>query len=110
MKLSTAALIKSLSDTNKLIPLGAEFFHYKGGSYRITDLVINQDTQKVMVVYVPLHGTYIKYTRPADEWFEICDKFIAGERNGPGDTIKKVPRFDIYSKYQEIPDIYSYKD
>ncbi len=108
MKLSISELSKKLRSANEIVPLGSTFLHYKGGAYRITDLVINEFTQKVMVVYVRECGTYVKFARPIEEWFDICEHVVPAERkkkNGPfpSETIYKKPRFTLHTKYQDAP-------
>ena len=93
-------LLNKLAIANKTVPINATFFHYKGGGYRVTDLAINEQTQSVMVVYVPTHGVLIKYTRPIEEWYENCTYTMPADKwNGPGETVTTSPRFKLYQKY-----------
>jgi len=93
-----------LKTASKSVPIGATYMHYKGGNYRVTDLVINEATQKVMVVYVPTKSDrsdpsdpgncqasrWIKFARPVEEWDEPCNSSMG----------KTVPRFErqLYTK------------
>ncbi len=93
-------LLNKLALAHKSIPINATFSHYKGGNYKVTDLVINETTQSVMVVYIPMHGVFIKYTRPIEEWYQMCSYTIPADKwNGPGETVTSSPRFKLYHKY-----------
>ena len=97
MKVSARELVTRLETAKKIVPVEATFCHYKGEDVRVTDLVINDKTKSVMVVYVPLHGAYcIKNVRPIEEWYEKCEQTIPDDPwNGPGKTKVIVPCFKI---------------
>ena len=104
MKVSARELVTRLQVANKIVPVEATFWHYKGGDVRVTDLVINDKTKSVMVVYVSLHKEYlIKNVRPIEEWYEKCEQIIPADPwNGPGEAKVIVPRFRLSHQYKEI--------
>lgn len=97
------SLALEIQRAHKLVPIGASFFHYRGGLYRVMDHVIDEKTQKPMVVYVPEPGTSaicIKFVRPLAEWYEKCKVTIPRDPwNGPGESIAFVERFKLHRKY-----------
>ena len=97
MKVSSRELVNRLQQANKIVPVGDTFRHYKGGSYRVTDLVINESTQSVMVVYAPTTDmrTPMKFVRPLEEWYEKCPKtFSSDPFHDLGELTFQVPRFE----------------
>ena len=103
MKVSSRELINRLQAANRIVPVGATFTHYNHGSYRVTDLVIDEKTESVMVVYVSTSGVLLKYVRPFEEWYQNVLKTIPADPwNGPGEMTFTVPRFKLYHKYEEV--------
>ena len=97
MKVSSRELVARLQAANKSVPVGATFSHYKGGSYKVTDLVINESTQSVMVVCSAVIDMRVpmKFVRPIEQWYEKFPKLFP---NDPfyelGDLTLQVPRFE----------------
>ena len=97
MKVSSRELINRLQAANKIVPVGSIFSHYKGGTYKVTDLIINEKTESVMVVYVPTTNMRvpIKFVRPVEEWYEKCSKtFPSDPLHDFQELTLQVPRFE----------------
>ena len=97
MKVSSRELVARLQAANKNVPVGATFSHYKGGSYKVTDLVINESTQSVMVVYSAVIDMRVpmKFVRPIEQWYEKCPKLYPNDPlHDLGDLVFQVPRFE----------------
>ncbi len=63
--------------------VGCEFWHFKGGRYRIEGFAKDSETLEEMVVYRALYGEGGLWVRPAKMFFETI------ERDG-----KKMKRFE----------------
>ena len=97
MKVSARELVTRLQEANRSVPVGGIFRHYKGGSYKVTDLVINENTQSVMVVYTPTIDVRVpmKFVRPIEQWYEKCPKLYPNDPlHDLGDLVLSVPRFE----------------
>ncbi len=52
--------------------VGAQYRHYKGDIYRVTQIALHSNDHEWMVVYEPCYDNPIApcFTRPLCEWFE----------------------------------------
>jgi hypothetical protein len=97
MKVSSRELVNRLQAANNSVPVGSTFRHYKGGTYKVTDLVINENTQSVMVVYASTVDIRVpmRFVRPVEEWYEKCPKvFLDDPFHDLGPLTFQVPRFE----------------
>lgn len=97
MKVSSRELINRLQAANKSVPFGGVFSHYKGGTYKVVDLVINENTQSVMVVYTSTNNfrVPIRFVRPIEEWYEKCSQTFPNDPyHELGPLQFQVPRFE----------------
>jgi hypothetical protein len=99
LSLRYQSLSRDLELAKRSVPINTDYWHYKGGLYRTKDLVINEETQSVMVMYslvvLPLTDRLqnIKFVRPIEEWYELCEEKDShdGWVHTPN---RQVPRFE----------------
>lgn len=54
--------------------------HYKGETYVVLDVVIDCNTNEVMVVYYHERDEHVLFTRPLEEWLEETEHGLRFER------------------------------
>jgi hypothetical protein len=72
----TLTALRKLSNARKLIPLGSEWNHKKGGVYKVTGHALDTDSGEVRIVYQRIGGPEfdaekeqgIPYARHLEEW------------------------------------------
>lgn len=84
--ISLEQLAMNIDDVSKVIPLWSLWFHYKNSEkrYRIVDLVIDEASDEVSVVYQGVGGIEIKFVRLAKIFLEKV--MIDGEEVGRFET------------------------
>lgn len=70
-------LFKKLNDAKKLVKINGTYFHYKNPTqfYKILNLAIDENTDKVSVIYQALYGKKIIFIRSLDS-FLTPGKFV----------------------------------
>lgn len=80
--LSVEELQRRLKQGRKRVQVGGRYRHYKGGEYRVEDVVLIEATNSVAVVYRPEYAEGLEFTRPLFSWLQTV--MVEG---------KTVPRF-----------------
>ena len=54
---------------------GEVYRHFKGDYYKVRMLALHSDDETWMVVYEPMYENPDApfFTRPVDEWYDLCD-------------------------------------
>ncbi len=70
---SIDSLEKELLKAQKKVSIGSTYYHYKNPNvvYKVTDLVTDEATETVLVIYRPLYvKTILKWARPIKSFTE----------------------------------------
>lgn len=54
--------------------VGKRYRHFKGGIYIVTDIAVNSETEKLMVVYKSFNEPTLTWARPLDMFVSEVDK------------------------------------
>lgn len=85
--LSTEELKLKIDNAKKLVQVGGRYRNFKGGEYKVVDIVLHSETLEEMVLYKPLYKTEVKL------WVRPLSMFISEVEVGR----KKVSRFALIS-------------
>lgn len=88
-RLSEEELQQRLEVASRLVEVGAQYEHFKGGLYMVTNLVIQTVDDEVCVVYRAEYGAGITFARPLTEWVERVE--VDGRRVGRFEKIEATP-------------------
>lgn len=69
-RLSEEELQERLQQASRVVEIGAQYRHFKGGLYSVVDLVIQTVDDEVCVIYKAQYGAGITFARPLSEWVE----------------------------------------
>ena len=72
-RLTEAQLAARLENAAAKVSVGEKYRHYKGGEYEVVDLAIEESSGEPVVVYKPLYGQGLSFTRRVDVWCEQVD-------------------------------------
>ena len=61
-----------IDEAKEKVEIGGIYFHYKSPDkhYRVTDVVIFEETEEPAVVYQALYGTNMTWVRKISSWIE----------------------------------------
>lgn len=69
-KLSQEALSVKLHAATEKVAVGSTYIHYKGGSYTVTGLGIEESTDEISVIYQANYGERLTFIRAISSWLE----------------------------------------
>lgn len=72
-RLSQKELSEKLDAAAKQIVAGTTYTHYKGDSYLVINLGIEEATNEVSVVYKALYGEQLIFIRTVASWMEMVE-------------------------------------
>lgn len=118
MKLTDIELNHVLDRASKLVPVGSQWIHYKGGRYEVLNLCVTESKpDEVLVVYCSVK-TGVAFARPLHQWENFvpegqdkqCPRYVRVKEFEIGkqeETQTKIPRqcssCRFYSWAEEFP-------
>ncbi|HEY8998713.1 MAG TPA: DUF1653 domain-containing protein [Candidatus Saccharimonadales bacterium] len=67
-RLTQEQLAARVDETEKLVTVGAQYKHYKGGLYTVLHVALLEATNEPCVVYRAEYGSHTIFIRPLDDW------------------------------------------